>query len=65
MRSLAVGFFFIIILSTLGSCKKCYVCDFGNKGVRELCSKDFDDGTSGLKLTVDAYEAQGYKCTEK
>ena len=56
---------FTVVLFTLPSCKKCYSCDFGNKDVRELCSKDFPDGTDGLQLTVDAYEKQGYKCTAK
>ena len=58
---------FVAVLFSVGfsSCKKCYSCDFGNNDVRELCSKDFPDGTDGLKLTIDAYEAQGYKCTAK
>ena len=55
----------VFLLSSFSSCKKCYVCDFGNGDVRELCSKDFPDGTSGLEITVDAYEKQGYQCTEK
>ncbi|MFN8323517.1 MAG: hypothetical protein U0T74_12725 [Chitinophagales bacterium] len=54
--SLAIGF---------SSCKKCYTCDFGSNDVREFCSKDFPDGTDGLKMTVEAYEEQGYKCTAK
>jgi len=47
------------------SCQKCYSCDFGSGDVRELCSKDFPDGYDGLKLTIDGYEEQGYKCTAK
>jgi hypothetical protein len=55
----------IVILSSLNPCSKCYDCNFGKGHVRELCSKDFPDGTSGLKLTVEAYEKQGYKCFQK
>ncbi len=54
-----------LILTGFSSCKKCYTCDFGNNDVREFCSKDFPDGNDGLKLTIDAYEAQGYTCTAK
>lgn len=50
---------------SFSSCKKCYVCDFGTDGTRELCSKDFTDGNEALMLTVNAYEEQGYKCTKK
>lgn len=57
--------FTVIALCSFNSCKKCYECDFGKGGVRELCSKDFPDGTSGLELTVEAYEKQGYKCVQK
>ena len=64
-KSTIIFFFFAALTLTLSSCKKCYTCDFGNKDVRELCSKDFPDGTDGLQLTVDAYEKQGYKCTAK
>lgn len=55
----------ILLSSGITSCKKCYTCDFGNNDVREFCSKDFPDGTDGLKLTIDAYEKQGYKCAAK
>ncbi len=65
MRSTIILFLFSAFVFGLSSCKKCYVCDFGNGDVQELCSKDFPDGTSGLKLSVDAYEKQGYKCTAK
>jgi hypothetical protein len=66
MKSLLLAFTFsAFAFTSLSSCKKCYVCDFGKGDVRELCSKDFPDGTSGLKLTIDAYEQQGYKCTKK
>lgn len=66
IRSIAVCFLFMLLLSTLGSCKKCYECNFGDKGTRELCSKDFEKGaSSALDLTIEAYEAQGYQCTEK
>lgn len=66
IRSIAVCFLFGVLLSTLGSCKKCYECDFGTKGTRELCSKDFEKGaSSAFDITIEAYEAQGYKCTEK
>jgi hypothetical protein len=47
------------------SCSKCYSCDFGSNDVREFCPKDFPDGADGLKLTIDAYEVQGYKCVTK
>lgn len=55
----------IVALSSFNACNKCYECDFGKNGVKELCSKDFPDGTSGLKLSVEAYEKQGYKCVQK
>ncbi|MFN8298128.1 MAG: hypothetical protein U0T75_03410 [Chitinophagales bacterium] len=51
------------ILVQFTSCSKCYKCDFGNSDVREYCPKDFPDKSAGLKMTIDAYEAQGYKCT--
>ncbi len=57
--------FAAIILTCFSSCSKCYTCDFGKNDVREYCSKDFPDKTEGLKLTIDAYEEQGYKCTQK
>lgn len=47
------------------SCTKCYTCDFGNGDVREFCPKDFPDKGDGLKMTIDAYEKQGYKCNSK
>lgn len=50
---------------SVSSCSKCYTCDFGNDDIREFCSKDFPDKNDGLKLTIDAYEAQGYECTAK
>ncbi|MCW5908829.1 MAG: hypothetical protein KIS94_13280 [Chitinophagales bacterium] len=65
IRIIAGVFLAIFAVTTFSSCKKCYECDFKNGVVRELCSKDFPDGTSGLKLTIDAYETQGYKCVEK
>ncbi len=49
----------------LSSCSKCYECDFGNSDVREYCPKDFPDKADGLKMTIDAYQQQGYKCTAK
>lgn len=58
-------FFAALIATSFSSCKKCYTCDFGNNDVREYCSKDFPDKTDGFKMTIDAYEAQGYKCTAK
>lgn len=50
---------------SISSCSKCYTCDFGNGDVRDYCAKDFPDKKDGLKLTIDAYEAQGYKCSSK
>lgn len=64
-RFIFLSSFFIVSVSFFSSCKKCYTCDFGNGDVRELCSKDFPDGTSGLEITVDAYEKQGYQCAQK
>jgi hypothetical protein len=64
-RFALISIIFFSLASGFSSCKKCYSCDFGGGNVREFCSKDFPDGTSGLKLTVDAYEKQGYKCTAK
>jgi hypothetical protein len=55
----------LLLSLNFSSCKKCYSCDFGNNDVREFCSKDFPDKTEGLQMTIDAYEKQGYKCTEK
>lgn len=66
MTKQAIIFLLFCTLSAgLSSCKKCYTCDFGNNNVQELCSKDFPDGTDGLQMTVEAYEDQGYKCTQK
>ncbi len=64
-KSTIVLLMFAFMSVAFSSCKKCYTCDFGNSDVRELCSKDFPDGTDGLKMTIDEYEKQGYKCTEK
>lgn len=48
------------------SCTKCYTCDFSpTRGKEKLCTKDFPDKNAGLKLTIDAYRAQGYVCTEE
>lgn len=57
--------FAAILLTCFSSCNKCYTCDFGKGDVREYCSKDFPDKNEGLKLTIDAYEEQGYKCNQK
>lgn len=54
----------LFITAALPSCKKCYTCDM-NGDIREYCSKDFPDGTSGLKMTIEGYEKQGYTCEEK
>lgn len=54
----------VFVLTAMSSCKQCYTCDFGGNDVREYCSKDFPDGTSGLKLTISGYEDRGYKCTK-
>lgn len=63
-RLITIIFAGLLLTASLPSCKKCYKCDF-NGDVREYCSKDFPDGTSGLKLTVEGYEKQGYKCEEQ
>lgn len=55
----------LLAAASFSSCKKCYSCDFGNNDVREFCSKDFPDGTDGLKMTINAYEEQGYECTQQ
>lgn len=66
MKRFLMFLFCAVTLSAgFSSCSKCYTCDFGNNDVREFCSKDFPDKTEGLKLTIDAYEAQGYTCTAK
>ena len=66
MKKIVVAaFLFVSISLSFSSCKKCYTCDFGNGDVREYCSKDFPEGTPDLKMTIDAYEKQGYKCTQK
>lgn len=66
MKRISLFLFVAILLSlSVSSCSKCYTCDFGNDDVREFCSKDFPDKNDGLKLTIDAYEAQGYDCTAK
>jgi hypothetical protein len=66
MKHLILGSLITIILASgVSSCKKCYSCDFGGGDVREYCSKDFPDKTAGLKMTIDAYQARGYKCTAK
>jgi len=49
----------------ISSCAKCHSCDFGKGDVREFCPKDFPDGASGLKMTIKAYEEQGYVCVAK
>jgi hypothetical protein len=54
-----------LIAFGFSSCKKCYSCEFNHNEVRELCSKDLPDGNAGLMLTIEGYEAQGYKCTRK
>lgn len=65
MKKLITIVFAGMLLSvSMSSCKKCYTCNFHGE-VRELCSKDLPDGTSGLELTVKGYEDRGYTCTEK
>ena len=64
-KTLVVCMLLSLMVFGFSSCKKCYTCDFGNGDIRELCSKDMPDGNAGLRLTIDAYEAQGYKCTRK
>ena len=54
----------IALVTSAGSCNKCYECDF-NGDKREICAKDLPDGMSGLKLTIDGYESRGYVCTAK
>lgn len=63
-----IGFIILMAVAMsvqLTSCSKCYQCDFGKSDVREFCPKDFPDKSAGLKMTIDAYEQQGYKCTSK
>lgn len=62
-KTLTAIFVLAIVSINISSCNKCYTCDFGKDGKREYCSKDFPDGSSGLKLTVDGYDKQGIKCT--
>ena len=50
-----------LIILTSSSCTKCYTCTF-QTGPQKLCPKDFPDGYAGEKLSVKAYEAQGYVC---
>jgi hypothetical protein len=63
-KIIAVVFAGLIMSASLSSCKKCYTCNFSGN-VREICSKDLPDGTSGLKLTIQGYEERGYTCTEQ
>lgn len=62
---IAISLLALVMSVGLSSCKKCYTCDFGGGDVREFCSKDFPDKTAGLNMTIDAYQEQGYKCTQK
>ena len=55
----------VVLVCSFSSCQKCYTCDFGNGVVQERCSKDYPGGPEALKLTIDAFEKQGYKCTQK
>jgi hypothetical protein len=66
MKRFSLFLFVATLLSfSASSCSKCYTCDFGNDDVREFCSKDFPDKSEGLKMTIDAYEEQGYECAAK
>ncbi|HWB63876.1 MAG TPA: hypothetical protein VG603_10225 [Chitinophagales bacterium] len=63
MKKVFAGFFALILLASgVSSCKKCYTCTFSAGRTEELCTKDFPNGNKDLKLTIDAYEAQGYVC---
>lgn len=60
---------FVLIITVLGflifsssSCTKCYTCTFQYGEVEKLCPKDFPNGYAGEKLSVNAYQAQGYVC---
>jgi hypothetical protein len=46
----------------LSSCTKCYTCNFNGR-VENLCPKDYPEGEKDLKLSVSAFEAEGYVCT--
>lgn len=63
-RFVTIVFAGLLLAGTLPSCKKCYKCDY-NGDVRELCSKDFPDGTAGLMLTIKANEERGYTCEQQ
>lgn len=54
----------LVCIACSSGCQKCYECNF-NGDTREICSKDLPDGMDGLKMTVDAYEDQGYTCEAK
>lgn len=56
---------FTVMVFSFSSCSKCYTCDFGNGAIEERCSKDYPGGPEALKLTIDEFEKQGYKCTKK
>lgn len=64
-RLLVVSFLFTVLAFGFSSCNKCYTCDFGNGDVQERCSDKKQGGVEALKLTIDEFEKQGYKCTEK
>lgn len=64
-KQVIVVLLFATLMLAFSSCKKCYTCTFSEDNVQELCSKDFPDGTDGLMMTVQAFDEQGYTCTEK
>jgi hypothetical protein len=66
MNKFILAFATLIFISfSISSCSKCYTCDFGDNDIRDFCPKDFPDKADGLKMTIDAYEKQGYKCSAK
>jgi hypothetical protein len=63
MKNLSIAFIVIfLMIMALSSCTKCYTCNFSGD-VQKLCPKNFPDGEKDLKLSVNAYEAEGYVCT--
>ena len=56
---------FTVMAFCFSSCQKCYTCTFNKGNVQERCSKDYPGGSEALKLTIDEFEKQGYKCTQK
>ncbi len=64
MQKIFYAVILLVCVASTSGCKKCYECDF-NGDKREICSKDLPDGMDGLKMTIDAYESQGYKCEAK